>query len=231
MIGAHLASIWTPVELGLLDLLMCGDNILVVAVACGGLPADLRVRAMKLGIAGALAARFVLTAAATFAFSIPGLKLVAAMLLILIALNLASGEHDTALEADGRRRLGGSARNFVVATMTIILADVLMSLDNAVALAAIADGNLLFLAIGLALCVPLLFYGSNWVIGLMATAPTLVLAGAAFLGWIAGNMIVSDPLLQAGIATQSQAFPYLLPPLLAGYVVIQTQVAAAPRQP
>jgi len=224
-----LSWVGKPIELCLIDLLMCGDNALVIAIASQTLPLHRRRQAMILGIFGAVFIRFVLTATATIAFNMPGLKIGGAILLLLIALKLTADESD---ERDPAASQIGpdspSDDGLMSAVMVILSADVLMSLDNTVALAAVAQGNIAWLALGLALSIPALLLGATIMASLIARYPTMITLGGMFLGWVAGGMATGDSLLQSAVQTQAQSLPYTLPPLIALYVFLQSRTARHP---
>lgn len=212
-----------PVELCLLDLLLCGDNALVIALACRTLPAYQRRRAMNLGICGAVLTRFVLTAAASLAFDVPGLKIVGGLLLLLIAFKL-TGKDNGPKSLTSTAPEPRSDRNMIDAVMLILCVDVLMSFDNTVALAAVAQGNLVLLGLGLGLSVPALMFGTRIMEALIERYQVTIILGGMFLGWIAGAMAVSDSIVQHAIRTEAQALPYTLPPLVALYVFLQARI-------
>ncbi len=213
-LAAIAAWLAIPVQIFVVDLLLGADNALLIAVACRGLsPADAR-RAAFIGSGGAIALRLALTMVATSLLTVPLVKLVGAWALIVIALNVADG--NTRREPE---RLPGAARaDLWAAAMGIVVADAAMSIDNVVALAAIARGNFWLLAAGVALSIPVLAYGGLILSSVLRRAPWLVTLGAALLGWIAGSMAVSDPLIGEWVSRNAPGLAAIAPVLGAAFV-------------
>jgi YjbE family integral membrane protein len=219
-------------QIALIDLLLSGDNAVVIALACGQLPPAIRRPAIWLGTGGAVLLRVLLAFVATAALRAPLLKAAGALLLLLIALELAAGPRSPTAGrmADGRAGLWR-------AVLTILAADAIMSLDNVVAVAAAAHDQPLLLVFGLALSVPLLVFASFGVTRLLQDHPWLVMGGAALLGWVAGDTAVHDPLYARTLAEQSFGLVSLAPLLGALYVLVQgsrlraARAAQAPAQP
>jgi len=216
--SALLASLLIPAQILFVNLLLSADNALVIALACRGLrPQDVQ-RATVLGIVGAIALRLVMGSAAVFLLRAPLLQMVAGGVLLVIAVRLtlidgADLDEGEAAPAQSSALLG--------AVWTIVAADVTMSLDNVVAIAAIAQGSLIYIAIGLALSIPMLIWGSNLVRELLDSAGWLVLASGAFLGWVAGGVAVADPFVAPAVAAYAPALPYAVPAACAVFVVWQ----------
>jgi len=169
----------------LLDLILAGDNAVVIAMAVRGLPSRQRKMAILWGTAGAVAFRGLLTLVAVWLLKIPFLQLVGGVLLLWIAVKLMKDEEEKPHEH-------AESQSFIAAMRTIILADVIMSLDNVLAIAGVSKGNWVLIFIGLAVSIPLVVYGSNLLSGLMKRYPIIIAAGAAILGWTAGEMITHD---------------------------------------
>jgi YjbE family integral membrane protein len=207
-----------------LDVLLSGDNAVVIALACRNLPAAQMRRAMLMGTGGAIGMRVVLTSMVSMLLRIPLLKIVGALALVVIAIKLMlDDDEDTTSE-------GMTAEHDLwAAVSTILVADVVMSLDNVIGLAAIAQGSLLFLVLGLLLSVPLLMFGSMVVVRLLAQYPLLIQAGGAMLGWFAGALAVSDPLVADWIHQQSPALRLVVPLLTACFVLVESRIIAAGR--
>ncbi|NVZ67666.1 TerC family protein [Pseudomonas costantinii] len=203
-----------------LDLILSGDNALVIALACRGLPAQQVRRAVMIGTSGAIILRVLLTTLAGWLLLVPWLKLVGALLLVVIAIRLMS-EEDAAEEgqppAASLMTLGG-------AVLTVLSADLIMSLDNVVGLAAVAQGSVFYLVLGLLLSVPLLMFGSVWVSGLLRRYRVLVQVGGALLGYVAGDIAVSDPVVVGWVNTQSPALNQVVPLLCAVFVLVQSRI-------
>jgi len=184
---------WAAVfQIILIDILLGGDNAVVIALACRNLPKQQRMRGIMWGTAGAIVLRVVLIAFALTLLNIPFLKLVGGALLLWIGVKLLlddNEDHDIQ---------GGST--LLAAVKTIIIADFVMSLDNIIAIAAAAqnaaDEHQLGLVIfGLLVSVPIIVWGSTIVLKLIDRFPIVVTLGAGLLGWIAGGMLVSDEIL------------------------------------
>jgi len=174
----------------LANVLLSGDNAVVIAMAARGLPASQQKKAILFGSGAAIVMRIVLTLIAVRMLGLPWLKLAGGLALLWIGANLMTGgDHDGADEA---RPVGVAA-----AVRTILVADLVMSLDNVLAVAAAAEGNTPLLIIGLAISVPLIVFGSTLILKVMERFPVIITAGAALLGWLAGEMMLGDPALRA----------------------------------
>jgi YjbE family integral membrane protein len=173
------------------NILLSGDNAVVIALASRSLPVSLRSRAIWFGAVGAVILRLIFSLFIVQLMAIPYLKLIGALLLIWIGVKMLVPEHDDAENGEGGGNGGGgSVWN---AIKTIIIADAVMSLDNVIAIAAAANGDFLLILIGLVMSVPLIIYGSTLILHFLIRYPVLVMAGAGLIGWIAGEIWVSDP--------------------------------------
>jgi YjbE family integral membrane protein len=182
-------AFWVAVsQLVFIDILLSGDNAVVIAMACRGLPARQRLWGMIIGAGVAVILRVLFTGILARLLLLPYLKLVGGLALLYVAANLLVPEDDEKGELAAVAHLGR-------AIGIIVVADVVMSLDNIVAIAAIAQGNLLLLGFGLAASIPLILAGAALVMALIDRFPILVWAGAALLGWIAGEVIATDPVI------------------------------------
>jgi YjbE family integral membrane protein len=202
-------------EICLIDLLLSGDNAVVIALVCRGLPAPMWRQVVWLGTAAALVLRIALTAAAALVLNQPFLKLVGAVLLLAIAIQLVAQDPRSRPETGREQR-----RDLWRALATIVVADTVMSLDNVLAVAAAARGSYLLLAFGLLLSVPILIFGSVMVARLLDRYPVLILAGGALLGWVAGDTAVSDTAIKAWVDRQSSALAIAAPLIGAAYVLL-----------
>lgn len=216
------ASLLVPVQILFVNLLLSADNALVIAMACRGLrPEDMR-RATLLGIIGAIVLRLAMGSAAVFLLRAPLLQMAAGVALLWIAVRL------TLLDGSGLDEAGEPApaetRLMLGAVWSIVVADVAMSLDNVVAIAAIAQGSILYIAIGLGLSIPMLMWGSRLLHELLDKSGFLVLASGAFLGWVAGGVSVADPLVAGPIAAYAPALPYAVPAACAIFVLWQNLI-------
>jgi len=208
-------------EVFFLDLLLSGDNAVVIALACRARSAELTRRAMLFGIGGAIVLRVLLTTVAGLLLHIPLLKLVGGIALTFIAIKLTIADPG---EAQSRQSPAANAPLLWSTISTIIVADVVMSVDNVVALAAVAQGNIFFLTLGLLMSVPLLIYGSLFVAALLRRYPLLIRAGGALLGWIAGDLAVSDPMIADWVSQQSPALAIVVPILVVVFVLVESRI-------
>jgi len=212
-------------QICLIDLLLSGDNAILIAMACVDLPADIRRKAVVLGTGVAVLFRVLLAFAATLALRAPYIKLLGAVLLLLIAIELVASDSTGHKQAAARDAKTGVWR----AILLIVVADAVMSLDNVVAVAAAAQDSLLYLMLGLLISVPILVFSSLLIMRVLHTHPVVIEAGGALLGWVAGKTAVSDPAIAAGLQTQSFGLVALAPLLGAAYVLIQGRILRAQR--
>jgi YjbE family integral membrane protein len=175
------------------NILLSGDNAVVIALAARSLPPSQQKKAIVIGSAAAIVMRIVLTVVAAKLLLLPWLKLIGAILLIYIGVSLLLPED----EDEGETKSHGS---LMAAIRTIMIADLVMSLDNVVAVAAAAMGNTVLLVLGLAISIPLVIFGSTLLLKVIERFPIIVWVGAALLGFIAGELLVGDPALQDSIA-------------------------------
>ena len=186
---------WVAVgQIIMIDILLGGDNAVVIALACRGLPAHQRTNGIIWGTAGAIVLRVILIAFALALLQVPFLKFVGALLLIWIGIKLiAPEEEDAHGSIQGSDKLWGAIK-------TIIVADLVMSVDNVIAIAGAAQGageqhQLPLVIFGLLVSIPIIVWGSQLVLKLMDRFPIIILLGGMLLGWIAGTMMHSDPAL------------------------------------
>ncbi len=175
------------------NFLLSGDNAVVIAMACRELPPQQRRWGLVIGAGVAVVLRVILVGVLAWLMLLPYLKLAGGVALVFIAAKLLVPE-----EAD-RDEIQAVAHLWR-AVMIIAVADIVMSIDNMIAIAAIAQGNILLLAIGLAVSIPLIVAGAALVLALLSRFPILVWAGTALLGWIAGEIIVADAALSTHLA-------------------------------
>jgi YjbE family integral membrane protein len=195
----------------LINIVLSGDNAVVIALACRNLPAEQQKRAVIWGSFGAIALRVVLTFVAVWLLAVPFVQLAGGLLLLFIAVKLLKGDGD-----EEHLKAGGSIAE---AVKTIIIADFVMSLDNVLAVAGAAGGNYLLIGIGLAISIPLIIWGSQLLMKLMTRFPIIVWAGAALLGYTAGEMMLADKAVGHFIETHVPGGHYILPIGLAVVVV------------
>lgn len=176
----------------IIDILLGGDNAVVIALACRKLPPAQRTKGIIWGTAGAIILRVILIAFAMTLLNVPFLKLVGAILLVWIGIKLLAPDDD------GHGNVEGSDKLFA-AIKTIIVADLVMSVDNVIAIAGAAQNagehSMLLVVLGLLISIPIIVWGSQLVIKLMERYPLIITAGGMLLGWIAGGMLVTDPAL------------------------------------
>ncbi|WP_395664927.1 YjbE family putative metal transport protein [Methylocella sp.] len=218
--------IWTGVEIVIIDLLLSADNAVVIAMACRRLPQHLVKRAIAFGAGVAILLRVALAAVVAVLFVMPGLKLFGALALIVIAVKLMGEEQEPAAES-AQEEDARQTRNVLNAIFIVIAADFVMSLDNVVALAAVARGDVGALIFGLALSIPMLMFGSAIVHTVLARYPSLIFAGGALLGWIAGSILVDDPLIADWARREAPALGFVAPALTAVFVVAQAAIIRA----
>src|SRR5437667_11823222 len=205
---------WVAVaEIILVTILLSGDNAVVIALACRNLSHRQRRYGIFWGVLGAIGLRILLTFFAMSLLVYPWLRLVGAALLLWIGVKLVA-EDDS-----GEHKVKASDR-LLTAVGTIIVADLVMSLDNVVAVAAAAKGNLPLLVFGLVISIPIVIVSSQIIMTLIKPFPVLVLAGVVWLGYIAGEMAVEDPVVQPWIAANAIGLASLAPPVFFGFVVI-----------
>jgi YjbE family integral membrane protein len=169
-----------------INVLLSGDNALVIALACRGLAPQQRLWGMVFGAAAAVILRIIFTGIVATLMALPYLKLVGGLALLVIAAKLLVPEEE---DEDGVK----SASHLWAAIQIVVVADIVMSLDNVIAVAAAANGSVPLLVLGLAISIPLIVAGAALIMALLTRLPILVWAGAALLGWIAGEVIATDP--------------------------------------
>ncbi|WP_139657742.1 TerC family protein [Pseudomonas shirazica] len=190
------------VQIVAIDILLGGDNAVIIALACRNLPLQLRNKAILAGVAGAILLRIVLLFFAIQLLSLPGLKIIGAALLLWIGIKLLKPEDDN------HNAINGGV-SFVAAIKTIIIADAVMSLDNVLALAGAAGGDLMLVFLGVLISIPIIVWGSQLVLALMDKFPQVIILGAGLLGWISGGMLVSDIWLQPRIPFPADVTHYI----------------------
>lgn len=176
-----------------IDVLLSGDNALVIALACRGLAPRQRLWGMIFGAGGAVLVRIACTGIIATLMELPYLKIIGGIALLYVATKLLLPESEDGTDVKTTDRLWSAIR-------VVMIADIVMSLDNMIAVAAAANGSLLLLAIGLSLSIPLIVTGAAIITAILNRLPILVWAGAALLGWIAGEVIVSDPAIASRLA-------------------------------
>lgn len=178
---------WIAVgQIILIDIVLSGDNAVVIALACRNLSPEQRRTGIFWGVTGAVSLRVVLTVFAALVMNLPWLKLIGGLLLVWIAIKLMLPEEGDGHDISAPGNLWGAVK-------TIIVADFVMSLDNVIGVAGAAHGSLVLLLFGLAVSIPLIVWSSQLILHWMERFPSIVLFGAGLLGYVAGQMIFSDP--------------------------------------
>ncbi|MGH1357227.1 MAG: TerC family protein [Burkholderiaceae bacterium] len=183
---------WAAVgQIIMIDILLGGDNAVVIALACRNLPANLRTKGIVYGTIGAIAIRVVLIIFAVSLLTLPYLKIIGGLLLLWIGIKLLMPEP----EEEHRGLDGGSS--LMTAVKTVVVADLVMSIDNVIGIAGAAQGAATehqtgLIIFGLLVSIPIIVFGSRFVLILIERFPLVVMAGGALLGWIAGGMMITD---------------------------------------
>jgi len=172
-----------------INIVLSGDNAVVIALACRGLPGRRRAMGMVLGAGVAVILRIIFTVLVAALLSTPFLKIAGSLLLFWIAVKLLVEDQD-----DQEGKIGETDRLWH-AVRTIAIADAVMSLDNVLAIAAVAQGSWFLLVLGLAISIPLIVAGAALIMALLSRFPVFVWLGAGLLGWVAGQMLITDPWL------------------------------------
>jgi YjbE family integral membrane protein len=183
-----LQAVWAILAIILIDVVLAGDNALVIGMAANKLPPDLRKKAIFWGTFGAVAIRFLCVAVITYLLMIPGLRLIGGLLLVWIGWKLAFEQHDDN-NVEAKTTLWA-------AISTIIVADAVMGVDNALGIAAAANGHFELVIFGLLISVPIIVFGSTLVSKILERFPDSVFVGSFVLFAVAGQMIEKEPLLQ-----------------------------------
>lgn len=197
-------AFWVSVlQIIAIDILLGGDNAIVIALACRRLPEAQRRLGIFWGVVGAIVLRVVLIFFALQLLAIPFLKIVGGALLIWIGIKLLQPENEHAHgKIEGSTHLMGAIR-------TIIIADAVMSLDNVIAVAAAARGDLALVIFGILVSIPIVVWGSKFVLKLMDRLPIVITLGGALLGWIAGDMLLGDAVIKAHLGSQPAWLKYV----------------------
>ena len=202
------------------NIVLSGDNAVVIALAARGLAPDQQKKAIVWGSGAAVVMRIVLTIGAVELLRLPYLKIVGAGLLMWIAIQLLLPEDEGEEHAAVAGSLGAAIR-------TILVADLVMSLDNVIAVAAAAKGHTVLLIIGLAISIPLVVFASQLLLKLMERFPAIITLGAALLGWVAGDMLVTDPVDSPWVDGHAAFLHWGAPAICAVLVVVVGKWMAA----
>ena len=196
------------------NIVLSGDNAVVIALAARGLPPQQQKQAIAWGSGAAVVMRIVLTIVAVELLKLPFLKLIGAALLLWIAVQLLLPEDEGEGKAETVSGMGAAIR-------TILIADLVMSLDNVIGVAAAAKGEIVLLILGLAISIPLVIFASRVLLTLMEKFPIIITLGAALLGWVAGDMAVTDPVVNDWVDAHA-AFLHWAAPLVGAIAVVLT---------
>ncbi|MEQ1589749.1 MAG: TerC family protein [Gallionella sp.] len=196
----------------MIDLLLSGDNAVVIALACRNLPEAQRKKGIMFGVGGAIGLRVILTFFAVSLLALPYLKLVGAVLLIWIGIKLILPEDE-----HGEDNIKADTR-LLGAIKTIIIADFVMSLDNVLGVAAVAHGNVFLLVFGLLISIPLIAWSSQLVLKMIDRFPFIIYAGGALLGYVAGEMLVTEALFKPLV--EAQHYLHWLVPVICAVLVL-----------
>lgn len=197
-----LELIWALAAIVMIDIVLAGDNALVIGMVANSLPENQRQKVILWGTAGAITVRFLLIAVLSYLLLIPGLKLIGGLALIYIGWKLAfaDGEHDIK-----------ASDSFWGAIGTVVVADAVMGLDNALGIAAAANGNFVLVVTGLLISVPIILFGSALVSKLLARYPDCVFLGSSVLFVVAVQMILKEPFIDTHFAGLHDFYEYALP--------------------
>lgn len=210
---ALMAIIWV-------NIILSGDNAVVIALAARALPEKQQKQAVIWGAGAAVVMRIVLTIVAVELLKLSFLKIIGSILLMWIAVKLLipeeGGEEDIA-----------SSNNLFSAIKTILIADLVMSLDNVIAVAAAAKGSELLLMLGLGISIPLVVFGASMLLKLMERYPVIITIGAAILGIVSGEMVITDPVLEHWVEAHAAWLHWVAPALGALIVVVTGKTIAA----
>ena len=197
-----------------IDIILGGDNAIVIALACRNLPPKERRIGILWGTAGAIVLRVILVFFASALMTTPGLRLIGGLLLLWIGVKLLT---DTSNQHFDKKIAQKS--NLLGAIQTIIIADFVMSLDNALAIAAASKGNLFLVVFGLVLSVPIIIAGSTLILRMMERFPFIILIGAGLLGWLGGDLIANDSITQIILPETILQTPWVIASLGTGIVI------------
>jgi YjbE family integral membrane protein len=195
------------------NIILSGDNAVVIALAARSLPPHQQKKAVFWGAGAAVVMRIVLTIVAVELLKLSYLKLIGGALLLWIAVKLLVPEDD---EGEGIE----SSSNLWGAIKTILIADLVMSLDNVIAVAAAAKGSIVLLVLGLAISIPLVIFGATMLMRLMERWPVIITIGAGILGWVAGEMAVTDPVIAHWVEENAAWLHWVAPALGAVLVIV-----------
>ena len=206
-------------QICVINILLSGDNAVVIALACRDLPLKQAKQAFAIGAVGVIFLMTGLTAFAAYLMSLPYLEIIGSVLLLWIGIKLlAPGEED--------KGEGKVATHFWHAVRIIIIADIVMSLDNVLAMAGVAKGHLGMLFVGMVITIPLVLFGSALIMKLMERFPVFITFGAGLLGWVAGEMAIADPSIKDALDARFHYMEWVAPIVGAVAVVLAGRMLA-----
>lgn len=182
-----LSTLWSLAAIVFIDLILAGDNALVIGMAARNLPAEHQKKAIFWGTFGAILIRAITTLVVVWLLKIPALMITGGALLLWIAYNLI---------VEGKKHDVDAPAGLWAAIRTIIIADGVMGIDNVMGVAGVAHGNMLLVVIGILITIPIIIWGSTLFIKLIERHPWLIYAGGGILAWTAGGMLTGDPLIK-----------------------------------
>ena len=186
-----------------IDLVLAGENAIVIAMAARNLPAHLQKKAIVWGAVGAIAVRSAMTLVVVYLLKIPGLMLIGGLLLVWIAYRLLNN-------SEGVDEHGQASTTFWGAMKTIVIADAVMGLDNVLAVAGASHGSYVLVVIGLLISIPIVIWGSTQILKLVERFPSVIYVGAAVLAWTAAKMMISEPFSKEWLSSQNPALEYVI---------------------
>lgn len=213
----------TLAQIIMINIVLSGDNAVVIALASRSLPPKQQKKAILFGSFGAIILRIILTFFAVYLLGLPWLKIVGALLLFWIAVKMLIPEDEEG-NLEAHDHLWGAIK-------TIIVADFVMSLDNVLGVAAAAKGNFVLLVLGLAISIPLIIYGSTLILKLMSRFPVIITLGGGVLGWVAGEMMITDPVISDWVNSQAHWLHTIAPAFGALFVVAMGKWITTFREP
>ncbi|MGI5921224.1 MAG: TerC family protein [Syntrophomonadaceae bacterium] len=201
-IGELLIALFSIV---IIDIVLGGDNAILIAMASKDLAPDLRKKAMLWGVMGAVGVRGLLASLAVYVLKIPLLQLVGGLVLVWIAIKLLIDKQEVEVE---------SGSNLLEAIKIIIIADVIMGIDNVLAIAGAAHGSVWLVILGLVISVPIIVWGSTFLLRWMEKFPFIIYLGGGVLAWTAGKMIAADKAISAQLSSLVPYYNVLIPTLI-----------------
>ena len=213
------AGILAIVQIILIDILLAGDNAIVIGMAARNLPAHLQKKAIFWGTFGAIALRLIMAFLFVEAINnIPALRLVGGLLLLWIGYKLVAGD-DSEHNVEAKD-------NLRAAITTIVIADGIMGIDNVLAIAGVAHGDMVLVLLGLAISIPIVVWGSQIISNLMDRLPILITLGSAILAYTSASMILHDKIIGNFLLSLTEYMNYILPVLFIGAIIVYSQKVA-----